>query len=288
MVVRPFFDEETSTLTYVVHDGITRVGVIIDTVRDFDPKSGWTRSTSCERVAAYVDAERLAIPYVLDTHAHADHLSGIPFFADRYGARSVIGWRITAVQAMFRDIFNLGPEFPVDGRQFDVLLGDGDVLQAGPLRIVAHYTPGHTPACMTYQIEDALFVGDVLFMPDYGTARCDFPGGSAEALYDSVQRLYALSPALRVFTCHDYRPGGRPLRYVSTIGEQRAANVQLNASTSKQDFLRFREARDAELAMPALILPSVQVNIRAGRLPAPEPNGVSYLKLPLNAFCRPS
>ena len=288
MVIQHFYDEETSTLTYVVHDERTRIGVVIDTVSDYDPKSGWTGSASSERVAAYVDAHRLTIAYVLDTHAHADHLSGIPFFADRYGAKSVIGWRITAVQALFRDIFNLGTEFPVDGRQFDVLLRDEEVLHAGPLRIRAHYTPGHTPACMTYQIDDALFVGDVLFMPDYGTARCDFPGGSAEALYDSVKRLYALSPALRVFTCHDYRPGGRALRYVSTIGEERAANVQLNAATSKADFLRFREARDAELAMPTLILPSVQVNIRAGRLPAPEANGISYLKLPVNAFGRSS
>jgi glyoxylase-like metal-dependent hydrolase (beta-lactamase superfamily II) len=288
MIVRHFFDEETSTLTYVVHDERTRVGVVIDSVTDFDPKSGRTGTASCERVAAYVDAERLTIPYVLDTHAHADHLTGIPFFRTRYGARSVIGRRITVVQAMFRDIFNLGPDFPVDGSQFDVLLGDGETLEAGPLHILAHYTPGHTPACSTYQVGDALFVGDVLFMPDYGTARCDFPGGSAEALFDSIQRLYALPPELRVFTCHDYRPGGRPLRFVSTIGEERAANVQLDASTSRTNFLRFRRERDATLAVPTLILPSVQVNIRAGRFPEPEGNGVSYLKLPLNAFGRPS
>lgn len=286
MIIQHFYDEDTSTLTYVVHDEAARVGVVIDSVTDFDPKSGWTSTASCERVAAYVDAQRLTIPYVLDTHAHADHLTGMPFFVDHYGARSGIGWRITAVQAMFRDIFNLGGAFRVDGRQFDVLFGDGDVLDAGPLRIRTRYTPGHTPACMTYEIGDALFVGDVLFMPDYGTARCDFPGGSAEALYDSVQRLYALPPAARVFTCHDYRPGGRPLRFVSTIGEERAANVQLSAATSRAEFLRFRKSRDAELAMPTLILPSVQVNVRAGRFPAPEPNGVTYLKLPLNAFGR--
>lgn len=287
VIVRHFYDEDTATLSYVVHDEGTRVGVVIDPVTDFDPKSGWTGTASCERVAAYVDAQRLAIPFVLDTHAHADHLSGIPFFVGRYGARSVIGWRITAVQSMFRDIFNLGPDFPVDGRQFDVLLRDGETLEAGGLRIRAHYTPGHTPACLTYEIGDALFVGDVLFMPDYGTARCDFPGGSAEALYDSVERLYALPPDRRVFTCHDYRPGGRPLRFVSTIGEERATNVQLNANTSRAAFLCFRRTRDAELAMPTLILPSVQVNVRAGRFPAPEANGVAYLKVPLNAFGRP-
>jgi glyoxylase-like metal-dependent hydrolase (beta-lactamase superfamily II) len=286
VIVQHFYDEATATLTYVVHDEAARVGVVIDPVTDFDPKSGWTGTASCDRVAAYVDAQRLAIPFVLDTHAHADHLSGIPFFVDRYGARSVIGWRITAVQAMFRDIFNLGADFPVDGRQFDVLLHDGEILEAGRLRIRAHYTPGHTPACLTYEIGDALFVGDVLFMPDYGTARCDFPGGSADALYDSVKRLYALPPERRVFTCHDYRPGGRPLRFASTIGDEGAANVQLNATTSRADFLRFRRTRDAQLTMPALILPSVQVNVRAGRFPAPEPNGVAYLKLPLNAFGR--
>jgi glyoxylase-like metal-dependent hydrolase (beta-lactamase superfamily II) len=286
VIVRHFYDTETSTLTYVVHHEGTRVGVVIDPVTDFDPKSGWATMASCERVAAYIEGEGLTIPYVLDTHAHADHLSGIPFFVDRYRARSVIGWRIAAVQEMFRDIFNLGADFPVDGRQFDLLLHDGEVLDAGPLRILARYTPGHTPACMTYEIDDALFVGDVLFMPDYGTARCDFPGGSAEALYDSVQRLYALPPHLRVFPCHDYRPGGRPLRFASTIGEERAANVQLSAATPRSDFLHFRETRDAELALPTLILPSVQVNMRAGRFPPPEENGVAYLKLPLNAFGR--
>jgi glyoxylase-like metal-dependent hydrolase (beta-lactamase superfamily II) len=286
MIVQHFFDEPTATLTYVVHDERTRVGVVIDSVTDFDPKSGWTSTGSSERVAAYVEAHRLQIPFVLDTHAHADHLTGMPFFAARYGARTVIGRRITEVQATFRDLFGLGPDFPVDGRQFDVLLRDGEVLEAGVLPILARHTPGHTPACMTYQIGDALFVGDVLFMPDYGTARCDFPGGSAEALYDSIRRLYALPAATRVFTCHDYRPGGRPLRFESTIGEQRAGNVQLDADTRREDFLRFRGRRDAELAMPVLILPSVQVNIRAGRLPDPEANGIAYLKLPLNAFGR--
>jgi glyoxylase-like metal-dependent hydrolase (beta-lactamase superfamily II) len=286
LIVRHFYDPETSTLTYVVHDEGSRVGVVIDPVTNFDPKSGWTTTASCERVAAYIDAEGLTVPYVLDTHAHADHLSGIPFFVDRYGARSVIGWRITVVQEMFRDLFNLGRDFPVDGRQFDVLLHDGEELEAGRLCIRAHFTPGHTPACLTYEIGGALFVGDVLFMPDYGTARCDFPGGSADALFDSIGRLYALPPESPVFTCHDYRPGGRPLRFQSTIGEERAANVQLNAATSRREFLRFREQRDAELAMPALILPSVQVNVRAGRFPVPEENGIAYLKLPLNTFGR--
>jgi glyoxylase-like metal-dependent hydrolase (beta-lactamase superfamily II) len=260
------------------------MGVVIDSVLDFDPKSGRTWNASNEAVAAYIEKQRLAIPYALDTHAHADHLSGIAYFKDRYGARTVIGRHITTVQATFRDLFNLGPDFPVDGRQFDVLLNDDDELQVGQMRIKALHTPGHTPACVTYQIGDALFVGDTLFMPDYGTARCDFPGGSAAVLFDSIQRMYRFSEETRVFTCHDYQPGGRTLRYESTIAEERAANIQLNARTTKEEFVAFRTQRDATLDLPVLILPSLQVNIRAGRLPEPESNGISYFKLPLNAL----
>jgi glyoxylase-like metal-dependent hydrolase (beta-lactamase superfamily II) len=221
---------------------------------------------------------------VLDTHAHADHLTGMPFFRERYGARTAIGAEIRQVQAIFRDIFHLGDGFPVDGSQFDVLLQEGDALEAGPFRVEPFHTPGHTPACMSYRIGDALFVGDCLFMPDYGTARCDFPGGSADALYDSIQRLYSLPESTRVFTCHDYRPGGRPLRFESTIGEQKRANVQLAARTTRAEFVELRKTRDARLEMPALILPSIQLNIRAGRFPDPESNGVSYLKIPLNGI----
>ena len=283
MRIDHFFDERTSTLTYVVHDEASRTGVVIDPVTDYDPKSGRTRSDSNERVAAHVDALGLRIPWVLDTHAHADHLSGIPFFRERYGARSAIGASITVVQEMFRGIFNLGPDFAADGRQFDRLLDDGDVLEAGALRIEALHTPGHTPACMSYRIGGAVFVGDVLFMPDYGVARCDFPGGSAEALYASVRRLYDSLPGeTRVFTGHDYRPGDRPLRFESTIAEQKAHNVQLDATTGRDAFVEFRRQRDAQLEVPVLILPSVQVNIRAGELPPPESNGTSYLKIPLN------
>jgi glyoxylase-like metal-dependent hydrolase (beta-lactamase superfamily II) len=282
--IQHFFDPRTWTLTYVVHDEHSRLGVVIDSVLDFDPKSGRTWSTSNDSIAAYLEQHRLTIPYVLDTHAHADHLSGMAYFKDRYGSRTVIGRHITTVQETFRKLFNLGSDFPVDGRQFDVLLDEGAELLVGPLRIKALHTPGHTPACMTYQIGDALFVGDTLFQPDYGTARCDFPGGSAATLYDSIQRLYAMSDTTRIFTCHDYQPGGRPLQYESTVGEQRAANIQLNARTSKEEYVAFRAKRDATLEMPMLILPSLQVNIRAGRLPEPESNGVSYLKLPLNVL----
>ena len=224
------------------------------------------------------------IQYVLDTHAQADHLSGMQYFKERYGACTVIGKDITRVQQRFRDLYHLGPDFPVDGRQFDVLIGEGVTLEAGPLRIEALATPGHTPACLTYRIGDALFVGDVLFMPDYGTARCDFPGGSAAALYASIQKLYALPDETRVFTGHDYQPGGRRLKFESSVGEERASNVQLNSYTTQEEYIRFRQERDATLTMPVLILPSLQVNIRAGCLPEPESNGMAYLKIPLNAL----
>ena len=278
--VQHFFDEATSTLTYVVHDG--SVAVVIDPVRDYDPRSGRTSWRSAEAVARFLDGKGLAARYVIDTHAHADHLSGIPFFRERYGAHSVTGSRVGEIQKVFRDVFHLGPGFPVDGRQFDVLLDEGDVLEVGSFRVQAMHTPGHTPAHMSWQIGDRVFVGDTLFMPDYGTARCDFPGGSAEILYDSIQRLYELPDETRLFLCHDYRPGGRPMRFETTVGEERESNVQLNARTAKEDFAAFRRERDATLDAPNLILPSIQVNIRAGELPEPESNGIAYLKIPLN------
>jgi glyoxylase-like metal-dependent hydrolase (beta-lactamase superfamily II) len=280
--IQHFYDEVTATLTYVVHDGTT--GVVIDPVRDFDPKSGRTSWRSAEAVATYIDDYQLAIPNVIDTHAHADHMTGMPFFTERYGARTVTGGRVGEVQRSFRTIYNLAPDFPVDGRQFDVLLDEGQALQVGSFEVKALHTPGHTPAHMCWQIADAVFVGDTLFAPDYGTARCDFPGGSAEQLYDSIQRLYALPDGTRLFLCHDYRPGGRPVRFETTVGEQKEANIQLNARTTKAEFVAFRTKRDAQLEMPALILPSLQVNIRAGQLPEAESNGVSYLKLPLNVL----
>jgi len=284
MKIQHFFDPHTWTLTYVVHDEESRQGMVIDPVMDFTPSNGRTRDESNEMVARYIDAHRLTIPYVLDTHAHADHLSGVQFFRRRYDAKTVIGAQITQVQQCFRDLFNLGPSFPVDGRQFDRLINEGETLTIGNLQLKALHTPGHTPACMTYQIGDALFVGDTLFQPDYGTARCDFPGGSAAALYDSIQRLYALPNTTRIFTCHDYQPGGRLVLYESTVGEQKATNIQLNSRTSKEEFIAFRAKRDKTLAAPILILPSLQVNIRAGHLPEPESNGITYLKIPVNVL----
>lgn len=282
MVIQHFFDQATSTLTYVVHDG--GIGIVIDPVLDYDPKSARTTVRSAEAVAQYIDHRHLSIPYVIDTHAHADHLTAMPFFKKRYGSQTVTGSRVGEVQRSFRDIYNLGADFPIDGRQFDILLDEGQDLEVGSFRIRAMHTPGHTPAHMSWQVEDAVFVGDTLFMPDYGTARCDFPGGSADQLYDSIQRIYALPDSTRLFMCHDYQPGGRELCFVTTVAEQKQSNVQLRQGTMKQEFLKLRTARDAKLDMPALILPAIQINIRAGEFPKQEANGTAYLKIPLNVF----
>ena len=282
MEIQHFFDQATSTLTYVVYDGST--GIVIDPVLDLDPKSARTSEKSAETVAQYIDNRHISITYVIDTHAHADHLTAMPFFKKRYGARTVTGSRVGEVQRSFRDIYNLGADFPVDGQQFDILLDEGQELELGSLRIRAMHTPGHTPAHMSWQVEDAVFLGDTLFMPDYGTARCDFPGGSADQLYDSIQRIYALPDSTRLFMCHDYQPGGRELRFVSTVAEQKRSNVQLRQGTTKQEYAKIRTVRDAKLDMPALILPAIQINIRGGEFPAPEANGTAYLKIPLDLF----
>lgn len=282
MKIQHFFDAHTWTLSYVAHDG--RTAVVIDPVRDYDQKSGRTSWASSEQIAAYIDRERLEVRYVIDTHAHADHLSGIPFFKERYGARSVTGAGVGEIQKTFRDIYYLGDDFHVDGRQFDVLLDEGKRLGFGTLEVEALRTPGHTPAHMSWKIGDAVFVGDTLFMPDYGSARCDFPGGSAATLYDSIQRLYGMRDDTRLFMCHDYMPGGRPLAFETSVREQRRSNVQINERTTQSEYVAFREKRDAGLEAPTLILPSIQVNIRAGELPEPEANGTSYLKIPLNVL----
>jgi len=280
--IQHFFHEPTSTLTYVVHDG--RVAVVIDPIRDYDPKNGRTDWSSSEEVAAYLDREGLSVPYVIDTHAHADHMTGLPFFKERFGARSVTGARIGKIQRAFRDIYDLGETYPVDGRQFDLLIDEGMRLGFGSLEVEALHTPGHTPAHMSWRIGEAVFLGDTLFMPDYGSARCDFPGGSAATLYDSIQRIYAMPESTRLFVCHDYRPGDRPLAYQTTVREQKRDNVQIDARTTREQYVAFREKKDAGLEAPALILPSIQVNIRAGELPEPAANGIAYLKIPLNAF----
>lgn len=284
MRIEPFFDRATYTLTYVVWDARTRDAVVIDPVLDYDPASGLTTTTSIDQVAELVQREQLRVHYVLETHAHADHLSGSQLLRRRFDAKVVIGERIRVVQETFKQIFDLPASFATDGSQFDRLVADGEVVNAGALAIRVIATPGHTPACVTYQIDDALFTGDVLFMDDYGTGRCDFPRGSADAMYDSIQKLYALPDATRVFVGHDYQPEGRPVKWETTIGASKARNPQLDGKTARDRFVAMRNARDATLAAPRLLFPSVQVNVDAGRLPAPHANGHRYLVVPLNVL----
>ena len=283
--VQHYFDPRTSTLSYVVFDRQSKIGVVIDPVLDFEPQNAQTSDATIEPLIRFIEEQGLSIPYVLDTHVHADHFSAMALIKERYGCKTVIGRHIATVQKTFCELYGLSPdELEPDGSQFDVLLGDEETLDVGPFTIQALHSPGHTPACSAWRIESLLFVGDVLFMPDFGTARCDFPGGSASDLYDSIQRLYQLPGETEVFTCHDYQPGGRELRFRSTIEEQRTQNKQLTADTAREAYVAFREERDANLKLPALMLPALQVNIRAGALPPPEANGTSYLKIPLNAF----
>lgn len=285
MEIKAFFDGRTYTLTYIVYDPATRDAVVIDPVLDYDPLPSRTYTESVDRVSEFVRKEGLRLHWVLETHAHADHLSGSQILKRRFDAKVAIGARITEVQETFKAIFAMPPEFPTNGSQFDRLLQDGESFQAGSLIVQVIATPGHTPACVTYRLGDAIFTGDALFMEDYGTGRCDFPRGSADDLYTSVHdRLYALPDETRVFVGHDYQPEGRPLRYESTIGVEKTKNRQLKASTTREEFVTFRRRRDAGLEAPRLIFQSVQVNIDAGRLPSPHPNGRRYLRLPLNLF----
>ncbi len=283
MKIETFYDPDTFTLTYAVYDPASRDAVVIDPVLDYDPLSSTTSTKSVEAVATFLERERLRLHYVLETHAHADHLSGSQYLKRRFDAKVGIGARIRDVQNVFRDVFDLAPSFAVDGSQFDQLFEDGAKVSAGTLAIEVLATPGHTPACVTYKIGDAIFTGDALFIEDYGTGRCDFPSGSADALYTSIhERLYALPDATRVFVGHDYQPGDRALRYETTIGASKEANIQLRASTSREEFVRKRSERDATLAAPRLLYPSVQINIDAGRLPQPHPNGRRYVVVPLD------
>jgi glyoxylase-like metal-dependent hydrolase (beta-lactamase superfamily II) len=281
--VRAFFHEPTFTVSYLVWDPSTKRGAIIDSALDFDPKSGRTGTHSAEAILAAVRQEGVTVDWLLETHAHADHLSAAPFLKKATGAPIVIGENIKAVQKVFKGVFNLG-YVTADGRPFDKLVADGETLKLGESEIKVMHTPGHTPACVSYLIGDALFVGDTMFMPDYGTARADFPGGDARTLYRSIQKQLALPDATRVFLCHDYKaPGRDTYAWETTIGEERAKNVHL-AGMSEDQFVAMREARDKTLDMPVLILPSIQVNIQAGELPPPEANGVRYLKLPIDAL----
>ncbi|WP_373047576.1 MBL fold metallo-hydrolase [Vulgatibacter sp.] len=284
MQIETFYDTRTSTLTYVVFDEATRDAVVIDPVLDYDPLAAQTGVDSVRQVETFVREKGLQLHYVLETHAHADHLSSSQYLKRRFGAQVAIGERITVVQETFREIFDLGASFPVDGSQFDRLLRDGETFTAGSLAIGVIATPGHTPACVSFRIGDAVFTGDAIFLEDAGTGRCDFPRGSATDLYRSVQKLYALPDETRVFVGHDYQPGGREVRWETTIGTEKAMNIQLTAETTQEQFVSFRSQRDAVLAPPKLLFPSVQVNVDAGRLPARHANGQRYLAIPLNLF----
>jgi len=283
--VTAFFDQPTNTVTYLVTDPDNGATAIIDSLLDYDQASGRTPTESADKLLAYVQQESLDVVWILETHAHADHLSAAQYLKSKTSGKYGIGCHITDVQSVFKGIFNLGNTLIADGSQFDHLFDDGDELPLGGLGISIMHTPGHTPACITYVIGDAAFVGDTLFMPDYGTARVDFPGGDAATLYRSIQRIFGLPDGTRLFMCHDYKaPGRDEYAWQSSVAEQRAENVHIHTGVSEQAFVEFRNKRDATLSMPKLILPSIQVNIRAGQLPEPESNGIAYLKIPLNAL----
>ncbi|WP_089725389.1 MBL fold metallo-hydrolase [Modicisalibacter muralis] len=284
-IVKAFFDEPTNTFSYVVCDPASRACAILDSLIDFDYAAGRTDVHSADEIVDFVQSEGLSVEWILETHVHADHLSAAPYLHDKLGGRTGIGAHISEVQEVFGKAFNAGTEFARDGSQFDRLFEEGDTLRIGQLEGRVIHTPGHTPACLTYVIGDAAFVGDTLFMPDYGTARCDFPGGDARTLYHSIQKVLALPGETRLFLCHDYKaPGRDTYQYQTSVAEQRAHNVHVHEGTSEEAFVRMRTERDATLSMPRLILPAVQVNMRAGHMPPAEDNGQVYLKVPLNYF----
>ncbi|MCH8491362.1 MAG: MBL fold metallo-hydrolase [Oceanicaulis sp.] len=283
--VKAFFDPATFTVSYVVSDPATKQAAIVDSVLDYDPKSGRTSKASADAVIAYVRDEGLTVQWILETHVHADHLSAAPYLKEQVGGTLAIGSNIRTVQDVFGKVFNAGTEFQRDGSQFDRLFEDGEIFKLGSIEARALHTPGHTPACMTYVIGDAGFVGDTLFMPDYGTARCDFPGGDARQLYRSIQKIFALPDETRLFMCHDYLPEGRETyQWETTVAAQKAHNIHVHEGVSEDEFVAMREKRDATLAMPVLILPSVQVNMRAGHMPPADDNGMTYLKIPVDAL----
>lgn len=282
--VQPFFDPATATVTYVVHAGTGSACAIIDPVLDYDPKSGRTRTKSADAVIAFVRAQALRVEWILETHAHADHLTAAPYLKRTLGGRIGIGARITEVQRVFGELFNAEDGFRRDGSQFDRLWGDGETFAVGALGFRALAVPGHTPACVAYQVGDAVFTGDTLFMPDVGTARTDFPGGDAATLFRSIRRLLELPPATRLFVCHDYPPAGRDAAFETSVAAERAGNIHVRDGVTEAGFVAMRTQRDATLEMPVLLLPAVQVNMRAGALPPTERNGVAYLKIPIDAL----
>ena len=282
--VHGIFDTATSTVTYVVYEKPGSACAIIDSVLDYDPKSGRTKHTSADKVVDFVKTNQLKVEWILETHAHADHLSAAPYLKEQLGGKTAIGDHIGGVQKVFKGIFNMEAAFKADGSQFDHLFKDGESIPVGGLVGHTMYVPGHTPACVAYQFGDAVFVGDTMFMPDVGTARCDFPGGDAKTLFASTRKILSLPPETRLFMCHDYPPNGRPVTFKATVAEQRAKNIHVHDGISEAQFVELRTKRDATLDMPVLILPAVQINIRAGELPSKENNGIAYVKIPLNAL----
>jgi glyoxylase-like metal-dependent hydrolase (beta-lactamase superfamily II) len=283
-LVHGIFDPATWTVTYVVYERAGSACAIIDPVLDYDPKSGRSSHASADKVIAFVKSQQLSVSWILETHAHADHLSAAPYLKAQLGGKTGIGDHITTVQSVFKGIFNMEPSFHADGSQFDHLFAEGEAIPLGGLSTRTWYLPGHTPACVAYQFGDAVFVGDTLFMPDVGTARCDFPGGDAKTLFASVRKVLSLPPETRLFMCHDYPPAGRPVAYETTVAAQRAGNIHVHDGIDEAQFVAMRTTRDATLEMPVLILPAVQINIRAGELPPKESNGIAYAKIPLNVL----
>jgi glyoxylase-like metal-dependent hydrolase (beta-lactamase superfamily II) len=283
-IVKAFFDQGTWTFTYVVYEKPNTPCVVIDSVLNYDPKSGRTKTKSADEVIAFVKEQGLTVDWILETHAHADHLSAAPYIQKHLGGKIAIGSHIQDVQKVFKGIFNLESEFPTNGSQFDYLIEEGQDLHAGNLRIHPLFVPGHTPACMAYVIGDTIFVGDTIFMPDVGTARCDFPGGNANTLYQSMQKILSYPDDTRLFMCHDYPPVDRPIAYETTVGEEKRKNIHVHEGVSEAQFVEMRNQRDKTLEMPVLILPSIQVNIRAGHPPPAEGNGKTYLKIPFNVL----
>ena len=281
--VKAFFDPQTWTYTYVVYESEGSACIVIDSVLNYDPKSGRTKTESADEVIAFIQKHHLKLGWILETHAHADHLTAAPYIQEKLGGNIAIGDHITTVQGVFKGVFNLD-DLAVDGSQFDVLIKEGESISFGNLSFKALYVPGHTPACMAYEIGDSIFVGDTLFMPDVGTARCDFPGGSASNLYRSVQSILKYPPNTKLYMCHDYPPNGRAPEYQSTVADQKKSNIHVHDGITEAQFVAMRTKRDAGLEMPVLILPSIQVNIRAGHMPKAEGNGTAYLKIPLNAL----
>ncbi|WP_108508161.1 MBL fold metallo-hydrolase [Polynucleobacter acidiphobus] len=283
-IVKAFFDQGTWTFTYVVYEKPNTPCVVIDSVLNYDPKSGRTKTKSADEVIAFVKEQGLTVDWILETHAHADHLSAAPYLQKHLGGKIAIGSHIQDVQKVFKGIFNLESEFPTNGSQFDYLIEEGLDLHAGNLTIHPLFVPGHTPACMAYVIGDAIFVGDTIFMPDVGTARCDFPGGNANTLYQSMQKILSYPDDTRLFMCHDYPPADRPIAYETTVGEEKRKNIHVHQGVTEAQFVEMRNQRDKTLEMPVLILPSIQVNIRAGHPPPAETNGKTYLKIPFNVL----